>query len=639
MAQLTVTNIHKHYGQGTLLAGVSLQIDDGDRLGLVGRNGCGKSTLLRIMAGVEAADEGERAVARGAKIGYLAQEPTLPEDANLRQAVREGLAGRDVVLVEMERATTALSSAGLDKAGERAALRRIAELEDRLEALGGHDVDHRVETLLNHVGMPDHDAICGQLSGGERRRVALARVLLAQPDVLLLDEPTNHLDAFVTDWLEDHLLALRIPLALVTHDRYVLDRVATRIVELDRGTLHSYEGNYASYLEQRAARLDAEGSVESARQNLLRRETAWMRRGPPARTTKAKARIDRYEAIVDSAPAKARGDVDFVIPSGPRLGDRVLRIEGVHKKLGERTLLRDFHLELEKGERLGIVGPNGAGKSTLLNVATGKLAPDRGTVKVGPTVKFAIADQLMETLHPDNTVLEEVAAWCDHVNVGGQSQRVETFLDRFQFTAAAMRTRVGDLSGGERHRVQLAKLLLANGNVLVLDEPTNDLDLETLRVLEEALVDFPGSALIVSHDRFFLDRVATKIVALDGSGDIRQHVGDVSALIDQLRDERTERRRKADAKPKQAKPQAPTRPRTRLTNWQRKELDELPDKIDAAEQALVAFDERLADPALYAGGADPARLSKLQSERDAASDNLDTLNARWEELAAIDEQE
>ena len=311
-------------------------------------------------------------------------------------------------------------------------------------------------------------------------------------------------------------------------------------------------------------------------------------------------------------------------------------VERVYTMGNNRVAALDgLDFRITRGQYWSVMGASGSGKSTLLNVITGKLDPDRGTVKIGPTVKFAIADQLMSTLHPDNTVLEEVSAWCDHVNVAGQTQRVETFLDRFQFSASALRTRVGDLSGGERHRVQLAKLLLANGNVLVLDEPTNDLDLETLRVLEEALVDFPGSVLVVSHDRFFLDRVATKIVALDGSGDIRQHVGDVSTLIDQLRDER---KRAAEPKAKAAPREDRPRTRTRLTTWQRKELDALPDKIDVAETSLASFDERLADPSLYAGGANPQKLAKLQAERDEAEQELDTLTARWEELEAIEEQ-
>lgn len=633
MALLTVTDIHAHHGHGPLLDGVSLQVDEGDRIGLVGRNGGGKSTLLRIMAGVATPDGGERTVARDAVVGYLEQEPTLPAGATLRDAVREGLAGRADVLAAIERTSAELSGGDLDERAEAATLRELARLEDRLDALGGHDVDHRVETLLNHVGMDDHDRRCDRLSGGERRRVALARVLVARPDVLLLDEPTNHLDAFVTDWLEDHLLSLRVPLVLVTHDRYVLDRVATRIVEIDQGALHVYDGNYARYLEQRAARRASESAAESARMNLLRRETAWMRRGPPARTTKAKARIDRYEALVDAAPPPERGEVDLVIPSGPRLGDRVIALEKVSVHRGERLVIDGLSLEIGKGERLGIVGPNGAGKSTLLGLCTGSLTAETGAVSIGPTVRFAIADQELETLRADRTVVEEVAAWCDHVHVDGRTQRVETFLDRFQFTPAAMRTRVGDLSGGERHRVQLAKLLLANGNVLVLDEPTNDLDLETLRVLEEALCDFPGSVLVVSHDRFFLDRVATKVVALDGSGTVRQHVGDVSTLIDRLRTERDEARRASTRSKAPAPAKRSTTPK-RLTNWEERELEELPDKVDAAEAELATFDERLADPALYAGGADPGALADLQAQRDAAAAALDALTSRWEELEA-----
>jgi ATP-binding cassette subfamily F protein uup len=465
-------------------------------------------------------------------------------------------------------------------------------------------------------------------------------VLLAEPDVLLLDEPTNHLDAVATAWLEDFLGAARSALVMVTHDRYFLDRVVTRIVELDRGELHFYEGGYHDYLLQRAHRLALEQKAEQTRLNLLRRETEWMRRGPPARTTKAKARIDRYHDLADGAVEAGPGELEFSIPSGPRLGQRVIELHGVTKSFGERTIIADLDLEIGPGDRLGIVGPNGAGKSTLLRLCTGELEPDRGTVVRGATVVVAQIDQARSDLDPDHTVREEVAGPNDHVTVDGRAVRIEGFLERFLFPPKLQRTRVGDLSGGERNRVLLAKLLSSGGNVLVLDEPTNDLDLMTLRVLEEALIAFPGAALIVSHDRYFLDRVATRILYFDAvAGRLRVHEGDLSQLLDILTREERERaaaaaRDSAGAR-KAPKPAAPAAA-PRLTWDQKKELEGLPARIETAEAALADLDERLADPELYAGGAGDA-VGELGAARARAQDDLDALYARWEELESIRE--
>ena len=638
MALLTIKDVHVTLGDRHLLRGVSLVVGEGERIGLLGPNGCGKSTLLAVLAGETVPDAGERAVRRDLRLGHLPQEPAVPDDATVLAAVTRGIPGRDDVLAALDRVHAAL---GADHAPERLAqlLKEQQRLDEQLERMGGHDVDHRAIAILQALGVTRHDALCGELSGGERRRTALARLLLSGPELLLLDEPTNHLDAECTAWLEDHLLETGTPLVMVTHDRYFLDRVVDRIVEFDGGVLHEYDGGYRAFLVQRAARLEQEASAESARLNTLRRETEWVKRGPPARTTKAKARIDRHAALLAKAPPPAAADLLFAIPEGPRLGDFVLRLRGVGKRFGDRTVLRPFDLDIGPGERLGIVGPNGAGKTTLLKLCLGLLTPDQGSVAQGPTVRFASIDQGRSALSPDKTVLQEVSGGNDYVAVGGRTQRVETFLEQFLFPGAMKHARIGSLSGGERNRVLLAKLLCASGNVLALDEPTNDLDLMSLRALEDALLAFPGTVLVVSHDRWFLDRVATRIVRLDGTGRARVHEGDLSLLLDKLADEAEVARAAAAAaaRPKAAA-QAPAAPKAKkLSTREQKELAELPARIEAAERELQQVDARLAEPGLYTA-AKRGEFDALTAQRKTLPDAIAALYARWEELEAIAQQ-
>jgi ATP-binding cassette subfamily F protein uup len=513
-------------------------------------------------------------------------------------------------------------------------LARQGELEQELERHGGHDVEHALESTLHALGLTDFEARCGTLSGGEKRRVALARLLLGGPELLLLDEPTNHLDAFVIDWLEDWFLETRTPLLLVTHDRYFLDRVCDRIVELDRGELFSFSGGYSEYLEARAERLAAEAKAESTRLNLLRRETAWMRRGPPARTTKAKARIRRYGELVEGAPIARAEDLELALPAGPRLGARVVQLRGVTKRFGSRTVVPKLELELQPGQRLGIVGPNGAGKTTLLRLILGELEPDAGEREIGATVRFARMDQLKGELELERRVSEAVAGKGETVTVDGRTQRIESFLERFGLGMAQQRSLVRDLSGGEKSRLQLAKLFSQGGNVLVLDEPTNDLDLGTLRALEEALLFFEGAALIVSHDRWFLDRVATQVLYLDGEGGARLHHGDMSALLSALAAEKAARR--ADdlaARPAAPSPQKSAPKPKRITPWQQKELAEIEARIPGVEAEIAGLDARLADRALYTGKR-PEVLA-VQARRAELAEELRGLFARWEELEAL----
>ncbi len=656
MALLTLSGVAKTFDpKRPLLSGVTMVVGESDRVGLIGPNGCGKSTLLRLLAGELEPDEGTRVARRELQIGYLEQEPAFPAEATIREVVRAGLEGRDKLLADLDALYAEMADPALSAERLETLSHRQEHLQHRLDALGGHDVEHRVAAAIDGVGLPDAEARCGALSGGEARRVALARLLVSGPDLLLLDEPTNHLDAFVVAWLEQQLAALKVPLVLVTHDRFLLDRVVDRIVEVDRGQVYGYDGGYGRYLEQRALRLESEAKTERTRLNLLRRETAWMRAGPPARSTKAKARIQRYHELVDSAPTPEAGELELAFPKGPRLGAKVLELRGVRHAYGEREVLPALDLKLEPGMRLGVVGPNGAGKSTLLNILLERLEPSGGERIVGETVKVATVDQRREDLDPNKTVLEEIAGKNDHVVIAGRPVHIIGFLDRFLFPGHQKEVAVGSLSGGERGRVLLAKLMLQGANTLVLDEPTNDLDLGTLRALEEALLAFEGAVVVVSHDRWFLDRVATHILHLDGEGGAFLHTGDLSSLLEKRAaeakaaealattpDSKTARSgsraaaKSASGTSAKAEPAAGAAAPKRkgLSFKEKREYEAAFERIGELEEEIEAIDAQLADPATYQG--EPAQVGALRSRREAAETELGEKMARWEELAERD---
>ncbi|MBL8857504.1 MAG: ABC-F family ATP-binding cassette domain-containing protein [Planctomycetes bacterium] len=630
-ALLSIEGVEKSYHDKKLLRGVALVVDEQERIALVGPNGSGKSTLLRILAGREEPEAGRRTLKRDLRLGWFEQEPTLPAGATARAAIHAGATERGAILAELDVVHDALAAG--DAARMDSLLARQADLEARLERYGGHDVEHRIEHMLHDLGIDDPEVVCDRLSGGERRRVALARLFFSAPDLLLLDEPTNHLDAFVTDWLEDRLLESRIPFLMVTHDRYFLDRVVTRIVEIDRGGLISYDGSYGDYLQQRAERIESEEKSESSRANLLRRETLWMRRGAPARTTKQKARIERFHTLVDGK-LESRGDgLEFELPPGPRLGTKVIDLVRATAVRGTKRVIAPLDLSIQRGERIGIVGRNGAGKSTLLELCRGALAPASGTVEFGETVKFAWIDQARSALDPEKTVIEEVAGHSDQIAVGDRSLRAAAFLEQFLFPGAMKHALVGKLSGGERNRVLLAKLLCQNGNVLVLDEPTNDLDLASLRMLEEALVAFPGTVLVVSHDRWFLDRVATRILYVDGAGGVLAHTGDVSSLIEKMAAEaaaeETAAKERNVAPVARVESEAPKRKKP-LSPWEQREYDGLLEKLAAAESEAETLGALLADPAIYSGPR--AELERVNARRSVLTAEISVLYARWEEL-------
>ena len=619
MALLALNQVVKAYDSRVVLDGVNFSLAENERVGLVGPNGEGKSTLLRLLVGHETPDSGLRTAATGLRIGFITQEPKLDPQLRARDAVRKGLGNREELLARIDKL-----HANMDAPG---AIDELARLEDRLTEMGGHNVEHRVEEMMQHLGILDPEALCGTLSGGEARRVSLAAMLLSEPDVLLLDEPTNHLDVVAIDWLEDYLLASRMPLVMVTHDRYFLDRVVHRIVEVDRGKLYSTAGGYTEFLAAQLTRLTAETNTEQNRLSTIRRETAWILRGAHGRTTKEKARVARYYDMTEQTALETRQELAFEIPPGPRLGGRIIELKDAGKSYGDREILRGISLDITAGMRLGIVGANGTGKTTLLRILTGTLEPDTGEARIGETVRVAAIDQMRSVLDESKSVVEEVAGRPEgFVTVDGQVQRVAPFLDQFLFPGQRKHTRISELSGGERNRVQLAKLLLQHGNVLALDEPTNDLDLPTLRGLEEALVAFPGVVLVVSHDRYFLDRVCTRILFLDGSGRARFHEGSIDGLLDELR---------AGTKPEApiaAAAPAISEEARKARKKAQNELKNLPAKIEKLEAEAAAIDARLHDGQLYTTADGKAEAAKLAAKRAQMAAELEGMYARWEEL-------
>jgi ATP-binding cassette subfamily F protein uup len=631
---LTAKDLVKGFGTRRVLEGVSFAVHEGDRIALVGVNGAGKSTLLRLLAGADGDDGPDAGLVtrrRGLSIEYVAQEPRLDPDRTVGETLREGLRAHAAALAELER----LAGEMADLDGDRldAALHAQAALHERLGE-AGWDQDHEIRGLAAALAVPPEDRRVGVLSIGERRRVAIARALLARPEVLALDEPTNHLDAATIAWLEGRLLERAGVLLLVTHDRYFLDRIATRIFELDRGRIHAYDGGYARFLERQAERLADEGARERERAAFVRRELSWIRRGPAARATKQQARIDRFDAAVAAAPTaddRRAGPMTLRLPTGGRMGKTVLELCKLGKSAGGRTLFRDLDLVVKPGDRIGVVGPNGAGKTTLVRTILGEVAPDAGEVVVGQNTRFAFLDQARAALRDDRTVLAEVADGNDFVLLEDGPVHARTFLRMLLFDDAFADTPIGVLSGGERNRVQLAKLLRAGANFLVLDEPTNDLDVMTLGVLEEALASFGGCALVVSHDRWFLDRVATGILAFEGDGRVGFYEGSCSDYLARRRPAPEATRPTAAPRPAPAAAR-PARPR-KLGFHERKELDGIEAAIEEAEGAVAALERTLQDPGVYAARA--AEVPALVGELEAARRRVDGLYARWQELEAL----
>lgn len=502
-------------GGKKILENVTLAFLPGAKIGVLGINGSGKSTVLRIMAGLDKDFAGEAWAAEGAKVGLLEQEPRLDPSKDVLGNVMDGVAETKALLDRFD-AISARFAEPLDEDEMNALLAEQAELQEKIDAVQGWELQRQLEIAMDALRCPPGDADVTRLSGGERRRVALCRLLLSQPDLLLLDEPTNHLDAESVAWLERFLKDYKGTVVAVTHDRYFLDNVAGWILELDRGRAYPYEGNYSGWLEQKRKRLEQEEREEVARQKTLAREQEWIAASPRARQAKAKARVQAYEELLRQAQERAPGSAQIIIPPGPRLGDLVVEAEGLTKGYGDRLLIDGLDFKLPPGGIVGVIGPNGAGKTTLFRMIVGQEKPDAGTLRIGETVKLGYVDQTRDALHPDRTVWEEISDGKDVIELGRQSMPSRAYVAAFNFRGPDQQKKVGQLSGGERNRVHMAKLLKSGANVILLDEPTNDLDVDTLRALEDALLDFAGCAVIISHDRWFLDRICTHILAFEG---------------------------------------------------------------------------------------------------------------------------
>jgi ATP-binding cassette ChvD family protein len=500
-----------------ILRNISLSFFPGAKIGVLGLNGSGKSTLLRIMAGIDTDIHGEARPQAGIKVGYLPQEPQLDENKNVRGNVEEALSDLTDAQKRLDEVYAAYAEPDADFDALAA---EQARLENLLQASDGHNLERTLEVAADALRLPPWDAEVNKLSGGEKRRVALCKLLLSKPDMLLLDEPTNHLDAESVAWLEHFLDEYPGTVVAVTHDRYFLDNVAGWILELDRGHGIPWQGNYSSWLEQKEKRLEQEEKTESARQKAMKAELEWVRSNPKGRHAKSKARLARFEELASQEAQKRNETKELYIPPGPRLGELVIEANDIRKGFGDRLLIDDLSFKLPQGGIVGIIGPNGAGKTTLFRMLTGSEPVDAGELRIGETVQIAYVDQSRDALDGDKTVWEEIADGQDIITVGKYTVNSRAYVARFNFAGSDQQKRVGDLSGGERNRVHLAKLLKSGGNLLLLDEPTNDLDVETLRALEEALLDFPGCAVVISHDRWFLDRIATHILAFEGDSQV-----------------------------------------------------------------------------------------------------------------------
>ena len=519
---------------------IRLSFLPGVKIGVVGVNGAGKSTLMKIMAGLDKDFTGEAWSAEGAKVGYLSQEPKLNEEMNVRDNVMLGVAEKKAILERYNELAMNYSDETADE---------MANLQDKIDAENLWDLDSQIDVAMEALRCPDDEADVATLSGGERRRVALCRLLLEAPDMLLLDEPTNHLDAETIAWLQQHLIDYKGTILIVTHDRYFLDDITGWILELDRGSGIPYEGNYSSWLEQKAKRLSQEAREDKSRQKTLERELEWMRQGQKARQAKQKARINAYNDLANQSEREKISRAQIVIPNGPRLGGKVIEVDGLHKAMGDKLLIENLEFSLPPGGIVGVIGPNGAGKSTLFKMLTQHEAPDAGAITYGDTVELSYVEQSRDDLKADATVWEAIADGQDIIHLGDAEVNSRAYCSAFNFKGGDQQKKVGLLSGGERNRVHMARLLKSGGNVLLLDEPTNDLDVETLRALEDALVDFAGCAVVISHDRFFLDRICTHILAFEGEAHVEWFEGNFADY-----EEDKKRRLGADAlKPKRIK--------------------------------------------------------------------------------------
>lgn len=626
---LSLESISKQFADRPLLDQVSLGIEAGERIGVVGVNGSGKTTLLRIVAGAEPPDAGRISMARGLRVAYLPQNPQLDPQLTALEQIFRGDTPEMQLLRAYEHAAAALAAAPHDRRLQDA----LAGLVAQIDAAGAWDLEHDARTTLGRLGIVDLDTPAGALSGGQRKRVAMAATLLSPADLLILDEPTNHIDIDTVAWLEGFLMRSTAALLLVTHDRYFLDRVVGRIVEIERAQLFTYPANYSHFLELKAARAEQQASGEARRQTILRKELAWLRRGAQARTTKQQARIDRIAGMQAATPDAPPATLEISV-AARRIGKRVIELRGVAKRFGQRTLVRNLDLSLGPRDRLGIIGPNGSGKTTLLNMIAGRLPPDAGTVVIGDTVHLAYYDQESAELDESLRVIDYIKDAAELVRTGeGALISAAQMLDRFLFAPPTHYTPIAKLSGGERRRLYLLRKLVAAPNVLLLDEPTNDLDIQTLAVLEDYLDDFAGALVVVSHDRYFLDRTAERLLVFAGDGQVDEQPGNYSAYAERRQQDAGAKPAGTGAeraRPKPAEPQ-PDRPR-KLTFKETRELATLEGTIATLEREQAELQAQIT-----AASSDYQLLVRLTEALERASTRLEAAFERWSELAEIAE--
>ena len=614
---LTAMELEVRFGEQVILDKASLSIHEGDRIGLVGRNGAGKSTFLKVISGISSPDSGDVAKKKNLVTGMLSQEFTLDETKNVHENILDGAAKIVSLLKEYEELPHDSSQRHF--------------LEEKILQVDGWDLERKIDLLITSLNAPNAERKINTLSGGEKRRVALCRALISQPDLLILDEPTNHLDTNSIEWIENFLANYKGTCIFVTHDRYFLDRIANRIVELSSGTFFSHQGNYTDYLVNKAERQTVKEIEENKRQNFLRRELEWVMRGPKARRTKAKSRLDNYYEVASQQNTEVELDVEMIIPPAEKLGKKVLELQNVSIKLGDKFLFEDLNLDFAAGRKLGIIGKNGAGKTTLLKIILGELPPTKGKLDLGEKTEFNYIDQARLLLNDEDTVVESIGEGSETIKFGKYQMGVWTYLRRFLFADDRINTKVGRLSGGERSRLTLAKIIKNGGNFLMLDEPTNDLDLPTLRVLEEALIAFEGCVIVVSHDRYFLNRVCNGILAFEDNGNVHFSEGDYNYYL-----QKKKARMEIDVSPlkKEKSEEKIIKPKIKKLSWKEtKELETIEEKIVEAEQEVERIESIFSSPDFYEKYA--AQTNDLTHQLTQAKQKVKQLYERWEELEQL----
>lgn len=641
MSLVTLQSVKKDFGIKEILKEASFSVDANDKVGLIGTNGSGKSTLLKMIAGIESIDAGQIITNSGAKVIYLPQQPDVDESRTVIEQVFADSGEQMTLVREYEEISEKLAHYPEDSQ----LMSRLSSVMQRMDTTGAWELETNAKIILTKLGITDFNVKVGTLSGGYRKRIALATALLAEPDLLLMDEPTNHLDALSVEWLQSYLNRYRGALLLITHDRYFLDKVTNRIIEIDRGDIYTYSGNYSYYLEKKAAAEDSSASTQRKFQGLLRRELEWLKRGPKARSTKQKARIQRIEAMRETEFKQGLGKVEISTVSR-RIGKKVIELEHVSKAYNERTLIKDFTYEFSPEDRIGIIGGNGAGKSTLMNIITGKVQPDSGKVDIGATIHIGYFDQhsddLLAALNDSQRVIDYIKEEGEFIKISDGTQiSASQMLERFLFPGNQQYAPISKLSGGEKRRLFLLRILISAPNVLILDEPTNDLDVQTLAILEEYLEDFTGSVIVVSHDRYFLDRTVDTIFALEEGGNIRQYPGNYSVYLDYKAQEEAQQTSQVKEKPKstsvetkEVKTSAPaeTSKKRRLSTWEKREFDELEGKIAKLEAEKAETEKAMGN----VPSGNYTQVQKLYDQVEEIKRAIDKATERWMELAEIE---